>query len=51
MRRPDLVADFESWLYDDDDDYERRQWFVSRRRIAYDHVAIRSVGRPVRKYR
>jgi len=32
MRRPDLVADFESWLYDeDDDDYERQRRFVLSR--------------------
>jgi len=31
MRRPDLVADFESWLYGDDNGYERPDWFVSFR--------------------
>jgi len=41
MRRPDLAADFESWLYDDEDDYyERQQWFVSRSRVVNNKMSI-----------
>jgi len=42
MRRPDLVADFEVWLYGDDDDWwQRRPWFVSRQRgFASDKITI-----------